>query len=252
MAKKKKCKCPEGVPEWIVTFGDMMSLLLTFFILLAAFSELKKPREFQDLLQSLQVAFGLTGGGGTTPTNEAPFRSLPRILENMRLQPLMQPSQQKIPTLSKSPKPNKPRLQEGDRFVLSAPIQFAEGVFKVEIEQENKIQFAAGELRGKNHKVEIRGHADRSDLETEDFKEEQRKNKLSAAAYLLDLSFKRANAVADYLIDNQGVARNRIRIMALANHEPQNRSTTLENAAGNRRVDIIQTEKLVQDFQPND
>ena len=31
-----------GVPEWVVTYGDMMSLLLTFFIMLVSMSELKE------------------------------------------------------------------------------------------------------------------------------------------------------------------------------------------------------------------
>ncbi|MBL4886213.1 MAG: flagellar motor protein MotB, partial [Planctomycetaceae bacterium] len=30
---------PPGVPEWVVTYGDMMSLLLTFFIMLVSLSE---------------------------------------------------------------------------------------------------------------------------------------------------------------------------------------------------------------------
>ena len=33
--------CKAGAPEWIVTFGDMMSLLLTFFILLLSFANLE-------------------------------------------------------------------------------------------------------------------------------------------------------------------------------------------------------------------
>ena len=31
-----------GVPEWVVTFGDMMSLLLTFFIMLVSMSEIRQ------------------------------------------------------------------------------------------------------------------------------------------------------------------------------------------------------------------
>jgi chemotaxis protein MotB len=31
---------PAGVPEWGVTFGDMMSRLLTFFIMLVSLSEI--------------------------------------------------------------------------------------------------------------------------------------------------------------------------------------------------------------------
>ncbi|MEM7309989.1 MAG: OmpA family protein [Planctomycetota bacterium] len=43
MAKKKKKaeeEAPAGAPEWIVTFTDMISLLVTFFVLLMTFSSL--------------------------------------------------------------------------------------------------------------------------------------------------------------------------------------------------------------------
>ena len=40
-----------GVPEWVVTYGDMMSLLLTFFIMLVSMSELKM-KDVAPLLQA--------------------------------------------------------------------------------------------------------------------------------------------------------------------------------------------------------
>ncbi len=49
-----------GIPEWVVTFGDMMSLLLTFFILLFSMSELKVER-FLLASESLREAMGGTG-----------------------------------------------------------------------------------------------------------------------------------------------------------------------------------------------
>jgi len=61
--KKKKREQP-GVPEWMVTYGDLMSLLLTFFILLASFSELKKPREYQRVVDAIQDELGVNGGVG--------------------------------------------------------------------------------------------------------------------------------------------------------------------------------------------
>ena len=36
-----------GIPEWVVTFGDMMSLLLTFFIMLVSLSEIKEEETYQ-------------------------------------------------------------------------------------------------------------------------------------------------------------------------------------------------------------
>lgn len=49
----------EGAPLWTTTFGDMMSLLLTFFILLFSMSELKMDR-FLLAAQSMREAMGGT------------------------------------------------------------------------------------------------------------------------------------------------------------------------------------------------
>ena len=49
----------EGAPLWTVTFGDMMSLLLTFFILMYSMSELKQDR-FLLASKSLNEAIGGT------------------------------------------------------------------------------------------------------------------------------------------------------------------------------------------------
>jgi len=46
-----------GAPAWMVTFGDMMSLLLCFFVILVALSEIKEDK-FETVMRSFQEAFG--------------------------------------------------------------------------------------------------------------------------------------------------------------------------------------------------
>jgi chemotaxis protein MotB len=58
MAKKDKCECPAGLPGWLATFGDLMSLLLTFFILLLSFSSIQETK-FNEAMGSLQGALGV-------------------------------------------------------------------------------------------------------------------------------------------------------------------------------------------------
>ncbi|MGH0033755.1 MAG: OmpA/MotB family protein [Myxococcota bacterium] len=48
----------EGAPAWMATFGDMMSLLLTFFVLLLSFANTDIVK-FQEMLGSVQDAFGV-------------------------------------------------------------------------------------------------------------------------------------------------------------------------------------------------
>jgi chemotaxis protein MotB len=44
----------QGAPEWMVTFGDMMSLLLTFFILLFSVARMKDTGQVYDMIYALQ------------------------------------------------------------------------------------------------------------------------------------------------------------------------------------------------------
>ena len=48
----------EGAPLWVVTFGDLMSLLLCFFVLLPSFSEMDRQK-YKELSGSMQNAFGV-------------------------------------------------------------------------------------------------------------------------------------------------------------------------------------------------
>lgn len=50
--------CAEGAPEWVVTFGDMMSLLLTFFILLLSFASMDALK-FKQMAGSIAQALGI-------------------------------------------------------------------------------------------------------------------------------------------------------------------------------------------------
>jgi len=44
MADKKCPECPKCLPGWLVQFGDLMSLLLTFFILLLSMAVMDKKK----------------------------------------------------------------------------------------------------------------------------------------------------------------------------------------------------------------
>ena len=48
----------EGAPAWVVTFGDLMSLLLCFFVLLLSFSEMDNNK-YRVVSGSLKNAFGI-------------------------------------------------------------------------------------------------------------------------------------------------------------------------------------------------
>jgi len=54
---RKKVKGPPGAPDWMLTFTDVISLLVTFFILMLTFSTMEEEK-FNEAAGSLRNAFG--------------------------------------------------------------------------------------------------------------------------------------------------------------------------------------------------
>jgi len=58
-----------GIPGWLTTFADLMSLLLTFFILLLSFADINQ-KKFHSVIESINVAFkGNPGPAGDSVLN---------------------------------------------------------------------------------------------------------------------------------------------------------------------------------------
>lgn len=70
MAKKKCPDCPAGAPLWMTTYGDMITLMLCFFIALLAFSSISEGK-FQEVASGITRIFSgkppsVLMGGKTT------------------------------------------------------------------------------------------------------------------------------------------------------------------------------------------
>jgi chemotaxis protein MotB len=56
--EKQKCpECPPGLPGWMATFSDLVTLLLTFFVLLLSFAKTESAK-YEAALGSIRNAFG--------------------------------------------------------------------------------------------------------------------------------------------------------------------------------------------------
>jgi chemotaxis protein MotB len=56
--EEEVCDCPAGIPAWVMTFADLMSLLMCFFVLLLSFAEMDAMK-FKRLAGELRQAFGV-------------------------------------------------------------------------------------------------------------------------------------------------------------------------------------------------
>ncbi len=62
MARKKEEDVKKGLDEWMGTFSDMMTLLMCFFVMLFAMSDVNAAK-FEELAMSFQSSFSIFRGG---------------------------------------------------------------------------------------------------------------------------------------------------------------------------------------------
>lgn len=87
-------RCEEGLPPWLATFADLMSLLMCFFVLLLSFAEIDAVR-FKKMAESLKDAFGvqreipaqeIVKGVSVIKQEWSPSVSTPSLVDEIRQQ----------------------------------------------------------------------------------------------------------------------------------------------------------------------
>ena len=74
MAKEKCPECPKCLPGWLVQFGDLMSLLLCFFILLLSMATMDK-RKVEEYFEIKRRSMGFLEGAEDTAAAESATQS---------------------------------------------------------------------------------------------------------------------------------------------------------------------------------
>ena len=59
--QKKEEQASAGAPLWMVTYSDMVTLLLTFFVMLIAMANFEQVGRVQAVFQSIRLALGVGG-----------------------------------------------------------------------------------------------------------------------------------------------------------------------------------------------
>lgn len=235
---KRRPKKEHGVPEWVVTFGDMMALLLTFFILLQVFSELKRDHEYQRVMNAIREAFGYSGGIGVLPMDNPPLRSIIEQLEMMNLKNMEDTriSQSDAPGIS-GPHLRVTKVRDGIVFTIGGSTGFDELSAVVKPHVREDLGKLATVLAGRKNKIVIRGHAAAKYIPVgESWRD------------LDELAFYRARNIKDTLVE-MGLDDRVFRIEAVGTREPvRPRAVDPGDMAENRRVEIILTEQLVEEL----
>ncbi len=240
MAKKKEEQAKKGLPAWMGTYGDLVTLLLCFFILMFAMSSVDAAK-FEQMAQSFNPNITLIQSGGSDGLSDAVgsgIDSLPNVDKSIN-----------------NSKENYKKMQEQlNQMASEFKTYFAENNFSQSVDVNVvddmiQISFKDGILfeKGKatlnaqakeallgvvsqleeypNSTIKIEGHTDNMPINTAQFPSN------------MYLSAARAIAVYEYYMA-KGIAPERMSAEGYAEYKPVAPNDTPENRAKNRRVEL--------------
>ena len=246
---KKTCKCKPGSPEWMTTFADMVTLLLCFFVLIVSFSEIKQDEKYMSVIEHIQQAFGMAGGGGKLPTDDDPALSLIERLEALRLHHETVPSRSNVKDPGQTGRESRvTTIREGTEYAVGGGVRFEPDSAELTPEARAGLISLVQEhnLAGTKNKISLAGHTGALELLRPDG---------SRSGGLVGLGHARAMAVFDFLTGEEippdlRLDPARFRVASSGPHEPVNvRAQNSAESRVNRRVDIVVSENVVEDFQ---
>lgn len=236
MGKKKCPDCPKCLPGWLAAFGDLMSLLLCFFVLLLSMSTMD-AKKVQEAIGSLAGALSVLEGGTKTEISRerqqqaTPIESQEETSNRVVTTQLKKTITEINEMLKTSGGPEVQVEEAEDGFIIRLPsgLLFAPGSAVIQNEDAllflKRIALIVKKLP-QNMQVNAKGYTD--DVPppaTSPYKDNW------------ELSTARAVSVVKELIKNR-VDPKRIIASGRAQYDPIASNATSEGRAKNRRVEL--------------
>ena len=234
MAKKKCPDCEECLPAWLAAFGDLMSLLLCFFVLLLSMSSMD-AKKVSEAIGSLSGAMSVLEGGMKTEISKkriqesTPIDAQDETSEVVNKIAAAVMDSNEMQEKGKGPAVQLEEAENGFVIKLPAELLFKKGSAIIENEDAilflKRIALIIQELPA-GIETSVQGHTDNSSP-----------GKNSSFRDNWELSSARAIAVLRELLTD-GVSPKHIDAAAFAEFRPIATNATEKGRKENRRVEI--------------
>lgn len=234
MAKDKCPECEECLPAWLAAFGDLMSLLLCFFVLLLSMSSMD-AKKISEAIGSLSGAMSVLEGGTKTEISKKRIQESTPIESQDETSETVNRVQQAVGEANEmmekghGPAVTLDDAQEGFVIKLPASLLFKPGSATIENEDAllflKRVALIIEELP-KTMLVSVQGHTDNQSPGTNSpYKDNW---ELSSARGI--------SVLQELLLD--GVAPERVSAAGYAEYSPIATNATASGREKNRRVEI--------------
>lgn len=226
---------PAGAPDWIVTFTDLVSLLVAFFVLLMTFSSLNLNDAFVVHGNLLGTSGSIESRGGLSAV-DPPEYDLMQAMDASRGadSPHSRPTEELADNLEEM---GQKKTEEHLEFDLKAVKDgivlhfdsescFAPGSAEVNDRLRKSLAEIANVLQHYSHMITVEGFADTAFAPTGDFKTAE------------EISFARAAAAAQVMLDSSDLSPNLMQLSGWGDSKPINDNDTPAQRRENRRIQI--------------
>ena len=246
-----------GVPAWVMTFADLMTLLMCFFVLLLSFSEMDVAK-FKQLSGSMKEAFGVQSeievktipkGTSVVAQEFSPGKPEPTALNQIR-QFTIDSNRNTLDALERELQEIEETRRHARRLRLALKEEIEKGSVVIQTEgmkvivhlMENAsfdsgyadvrpefipvLNKIADLIDNNSGEITVSGHTDNVPIRNARFRSNW------------ELSTSRAVSVAHEFLKRSQIDAQRITVTGHADTHPRADNTTAENRAKNRRVDV--------------
>jgi chemotaxis protein MotB len=221
----------ENLERWLITYSDLITLLLAFFIMMYTFSK-QDAQKYQEVSEHLKAIFTgksvLAGGSGPTSGSGATNISIKNTANS---EDVKRELENEVRSMAEWADPEKKisvfKDERGVVIRIMDKAFFNEGKADLKDRAKNAIDKIMPIIIGSKRPVRIEGHTDDVPIRTNEFKSNW------------ELSTRRATEVVRYLVEAHRFPPDRISASGFAEYHPITTNDTSENRSLNRRIEII-------------
>jgi chemotaxis protein MotB len=227
--KSSPPKKEEGIPPWMATFADMVTLLLCFFVLLLSFTN-TDVTNFRMLMGSIQEALGVQLEEATalaTPYADSSFKERQSVRENREIVELGARLKTFIRAKDLTSVARVSSDKSGVMLRFHNSVMFKKGEVSLSPESKKALEVVIEGMENKNFNLIIRGHTDGEETESDMYSSNW------------ELSAARAATCLRYILGHSDITSRRMKAVGYASAKPILPSTTEANRRENRRVEFF-------------
>lgn len=238
MAKVKVEK--DTSERWLLTYADLMNLLVIFFIILYSMSQVDQAK-FTQLAESLRMSLGISSGesmlqGGTSPSiinleTTAPASFLAEV-EKRQMEEFKEQVENMVKDSNLNGKITVSLEERGVKISINSKFLFPSGSAQIVPDSKPTVEEIGNMLKGfPDNRIRVEGHTDNDPVNTPQFPSNW------------ELSSARSTNIVRTLVEKCNIDPKSISAVGYGEFQPVAPNTNEANKSKNRRVDIVLLKK---------